>query len=116
MAALKSYVVDETDVEPVRPDGDTASVRTTFDAATGCELLEQRVIDFAPGRSGERGEEDRQEVLYVSSGAGALHLDGGAHGLGGRTGVYIAGAESYAIENPGPEPLRVVSVTAPDTG
>jgi mannose-6-phosphate isomerase-like protein (cupin superfamily) len=116
MAAQKTFVVDETDVEPARAEGDTASVRVTFDAATGCERLEQRVIDFAPGRSGERGEEDRQEVLYVISGAGKLHLDGDVHALEPNTGVFIAAGERYAIDIAGPDPLRVVSVTAPDTG
>jgi mannose-6-phosphate isomerase-like protein (cupin superfamily) len=113
MAALKTFVVDEADVEPVRIDGDTASVRVTFDAATGCERLEQRVIDFAPGRSVERSAEDRQEVLYVVRGAGTLHLDGATYALEPNIGVFIAAGESYAVENAGSDPLRVVSVTAP---
>jgi quercetin dioxygenase-like cupin family protein len=116
MAALKSFVVDETDVQPVRQNGDTASVRLTFDSTTGCERLEQRVIHFAPGRSGDRRVGDRQEVLYVLAGDGILHLDGEAHSLQAKTGVFIAPGETYAVENVGPDALRIVSVTAPDDG
>jgi mannose-6-phosphate isomerase-like protein (cupin superfamily) len=116
MAALKTYVVDQADVEPMRADGDTAAVRVTFDAATGCERLEQRVIDFAPGRSVDRPAEDRQEVLYVVGGTGTLHLGGQAHPLEPNSGVFIAAGETYAVDNRGPGPLRVISVTAPDDG
>jgi mannose-6-phosphate isomerase-like protein (cupin superfamily) len=116
MAALKSFVVDENDVTPARADADTASVRVTFDQATGCERLEQRVIDFAPGRSADRGADARQEVLYVVRGAGTLHLGGQAHALEPRTGVFVAAGETYVIENPGPDSLRLVSVSAPDDG
>jgi mannose-6-phosphate isomerase-like protein (cupin superfamily) len=116
MPALKSYVVDETDVEPVRQQGDTASERVTFDASTGCERLEQRVILFAPGRSEDRTVADRQEVLYVVDGVGKLHLDGEAHALEPNTAVFIAPGETYAVENVGSQELRVVSVTAPDDG
>jgi mannose-6-phosphate isomerase-like protein (cupin superfamily) len=116
MAALKSYVVDETDVAPVRAEGDTASVRVTFDETMGCERLEQRVIEFSEGRSADRQADDRQEVLYVAAGAGTLYLDGEAHALAPNTGVFIAAGETYAVHNPGPDALRIVSVTAPDDG
>jgi mannose-6-phosphate isomerase-like protein (cupin superfamily) len=116
MAALKSFVIDIADVEPVQADGDTASVRRTFDSSTGCERLEQQVIDFAPGRSAKRSLDDRQEVFYVLSGKGSLELDGQSHSLEPLTGVFIAPGESYTIDNSGPDPLQVVSVTAPDDG
>ena len=116
MPALKSFVVDETDVSPIRVDGDTASVRVTFDVTTGCDRLEQRVIEFAQGRSADRQADDRQEVLYVVAGTGTLHLAGQAHPLEPNTGAFIAPGETYAVENPGKEALRMVSVTAPDDG
>jgi mannose-6-phosphate isomerase-like protein (cupin superfamily) len=114
MAAVTSFVVDETDVEPVREVGDTASVRVTFDASNGCERLEQRVLRFAPGRSRERMLQGRQEVLFVVAGKGALDLDGERHALEPETGVFIASRETYAIENPGPGELLAVSVLAPE--
>ena len=116
MAAVTAYVVDEADVEPVREDGDTASVRTTFDATNGCERLEQRVIRFEPGRSRERRSEARDEVLFVVAGRGTLELEGERHELEPNTAAYIASGESYIVDNAGPGELLVVSVTAPQPG
>jgi mannose-6-phosphate isomerase-like protein (cupin superfamily) len=105
------FVVSETAVEEQRSDGDTASVRTTIDASAGCERLVQRVIRFRPGRSRPRRLGDRQEVLFVVSGEGALHLGGEAHRLEPQTGAYVAAGEEYEVE--ATEELVVVSVTAP---
>jgi mannose-6-phosphate isomerase-like protein (cupin superfamily) len=114
MAAVKTFVVDEAEVEAVRDEGDTASVRVTFDASNGCERLEQRVIRFAPGRSREQTLTDKQEVLYVIAGSGQLDLAGETHELEPETGVFIAPGETYAIDNQGPGELRVLSVVAPE--
>jgi mannose-6-phosphate isomerase-like protein (cupin superfamily) len=114
MRVAEGFVIDERDVAGQREDGDTAEVRTTIDASTGCEHLEQRVIRFSPGRSLDRMSEDRQEALYVVSGRGTLIL-GGEHALEPDTAAFIAPGETYAVENPGPEELLVVSVTAPAT-
>ena len=52
---------------------------------------------------------DRQEILYVLSGSGTLHLDGGEHELDPDAGVLLLPGEAYALEGN----LRVVSVIAP---
>jgi mannose-6-phosphate isomerase-like protein (cupin superfamily) len=114
MAAVTSFVVEENDLEPSREDGDTASVRIAFDAANGCERLEQRVIRFGPGRSTDRTLEGQQEVLFVVAGRGQLHLDGGTHPLEPEMAVFIAPGETYAVENTGQEDLHVLSVLAPE--
>jgi mannose-6-phosphate isomerase-like protein (cupin superfamily) len=110
MAAVTAFVVDEADVEPREAEGDTASVRVTFDASNGCERLEQSVIRFAAGRSRERSPGERQEVLYVHAGSGKLLLGGSEHELEPDTGVYIRPGETYSIDNPGPGELLVLSV------
>src|ERR671924_1711460 len=79
MAATTTFVVDEADVEPIRAERDTASIRVTFDASNGCERLEQRVVRFAPGRSQEKTLDGHQEVLFVVAGRGQLEVDGGRH-------------------------------------
>src|SRR5437764_10638456 len=107
------YVVAESAVDERRDDGDTASVRTTIDSSAGCERLVQRVIRFAPGRSRPRRLGDRQEVLFVASGEGAIHVAGETHRLEPLTGVYVAAGEEYEVEAAGPDELVVVSVTAP---
>jgi mannose-6-phosphate isomerase-like protein (cupin superfamily) len=114
MAAVTSYVVEGDDLEPVREDGDTATVRVAFDAANGCERLEQRLIGFEAGRSAERTLAGRQEVLFIVSGRGRLQLEGDMYELEPEMGVYLAPGETYAVENDGPEELRVLSVVAPE--
>jgi mannose-6-phosphate isomerase-like protein (cupin superfamily) len=114
MPAVTSFVVDENDLEPVRDGDDTATIRVAFDAANGCERLQQRVIRFAPGRSAERKLVGQQEVLYIVDGRGRLHLDGRTHELEPSMGVYLAPGETYAVENAGPRDLHVLSVLAPE--
>jgi mannose-6-phosphate isomerase-like protein (cupin superfamily) len=114
MAALQTFVVDEADVEPVRAEGDTASIRVTFDASNGCDRLEQRVVRYAPGRSQEQTLAGCQEVMFVVAGAAELDLGGERYELGPETGVFIAPGETYAVENPGPGELHAVSVRAPE--
>ena len=113
MPAVTCFVVDESDLEAVQDDGDTATVRVAFDAANGCERLEQRVIRFGPGRSADRTLAGQQEVLYIVDGGGRLHIDGCTHELEPNMGVYLAPGETYAVENRGPEDLHVLSVLAP---
>lgn len=108
MTAVSTFVVDEADVDPVRDDGDTASARLTFQA----EHLEQRVIRFAPGRSRDRMQSDRHELLYVVAGSGELELDGERHSLEPGTGAFVAPGETWAIDNPGPNDLLLVAVSA----
>ena len=113
MAASKGFVASEGDVEGRRDSGDTAEVKTVIDAAAGCEHLEQRVIRFAPGRSRERSNEGRQEVLYVASGSGTLRLDDEDYALEPDSGIFVAPGERYTVDNTSNEELVAISVTAP---
>jgi mannose-6-phosphate isomerase-like protein (cupin superfamily) len=108
MAAVSTFVVDEAGVEAVREDGDTASTRVTFET----EPLDQRVIRFAPGRSRDRTADGRHDLLYVVAGRGELDLEGKRHLLEPGTGAFVAPGETYAVENPGPDELLVVLVSA----
>src|SRR5206468_1084140 len=100
----RGYVVDERTVES-RPESGTAQARVTIDGTVGCERLEQRVLRFAPGRSGERTTGERQEVLYVASGSGVLHTNGDGHQLEPDTGAFLVPGDRYEIENAGPDEL-----------
>ncbi len=111
----RGYVVQERDVEARRESG-TAEARVTIDSTCGCERLEQRVIHFDAGLSDERETGDRQEVLYVAAGRGTLHGAGGGHPLEPGSGVFLVPGDRYTVENPGPDRLAVVSVTAPCEG
>ena len=116
MAAVSSFVVDENDLEAVQDDGDTATVFIAFDAANGCERLQQRLIRFGTGRSADRTLAGQQEVLYIVDGRGRLHVDGRTHDLEPNMGVYLAPGETYAVENSDSEDLHVLSVLAPEDG
>jgi mannose-6-phosphate isomerase-like protein (cupin superfamily) len=108
MATTTTFVVDEADIDPLQEDGDTASERLTFEV----EHLLQRVIRFAPGRSRERTADGRHELLYVVTGAGEVELEGQRHSLDPGTAAFVAPGESYSVENPGPDDLVVVAVSA----
>jgi len=105
----RATVVSEHDLDGQRPADDTALEKVTIDAG----LLEQRVLRFASGLSLERGEEERDELLYVVAGAAALVLDGRAYPLEAGTGAYVRAGERYVVQNAGPDELHVVSVTSP---
>jgi mannose-6-phosphate isomerase-like protein (cupin superfamily) len=107
------YVVSERDVPPRREAEDTASTRVTIDASVGCERLEQRVLRFATGRSLPRQLRGAQELLYVASGSGTLRVGDSEHPLEPDTGAFVADGETWAVDNPGPDELVVVSVRAP---
>jgi mannose-6-phosphate isomerase-like protein (cupin superfamily) len=109
----QTFGVAEQDVEPTRRDGDTALEKLVLGPHTGSRHLEQRVVRYAQGRSLPRGGEDRDELLYVVSGSGTLELDGEPHPLEPDSGVYVRAAESYAVENPGPDELVLVSTSVP---
>jgi mannose-6-phosphate isomerase-like protein (cupin superfamily) len=110
---LSSRVIDSAAVVPVRDTGDTAEVRLTFDRSRGCERLVQRVLSFDAGRSRPRSQPGAQEILYVVSGQGTIRVDGREHAVEAESGVFVAGGETYEIDNPGPGPLVAVSVLAP---
>jgi mannose-6-phosphate isomerase-like protein (cupin superfamily) len=109
------YVINADDLE-ARPESGTALTKVTIDRSCGCERLEQRVLRFAPGRSEERQTGDRQELLFVTSGGGALVAAGGTHQLEPDTGAFLVPGDAWAVDNPGPDDLVLVSVTAPCEG
>jgi mannose-6-phosphate isomerase-like protein (cupin superfamily) len=108
---VPGFVTSEEAVEPVGERGDTATERITIDRSAGSERLVQRVIRFAPGRSKPRSLDGAQQVLYVAAGHGTLLVEGREHDLEPDTGAYVAAAEMYEIDNPGPEELLVVAVS-----
>jgi mannose-6-phosphate isomerase-like protein (cupin superfamily) len=110
---MAGFVVSAAAVDAHREAGDTATSRLTIGPHTGSDHLEQRVIRFAPGRSKEHVLDGRQEVVYVVSGRGTLHIEGRAHDLEPDMGAYIAAGERFEVENPGPEELVVVAVSFP---
>src|SRR4051794_1842345 len=112
---MATYVLAEHELDEQQAEGDTASVGRAFDASRGSEILEQQIVRYAPGRSRTVETGDRIAVLYVVSGSGDIRVAGVVHRIEPATGLYIAAGESYEVENPGPDELVVVLVTAPST-
>jgi mannose-6-phosphate isomerase-like protein (cupin superfamily) len=110
---VTTYVLAPDELEPERAAGDTASVHRAFDPSRGSKILEQHIVHYAPGRARPVDSGDRITVLYVVSGTGSIHVGGTAHELEPAAGVYVAAGETYQVENPGPDELLVVAVTAP---
>jgi mannose-6-phosphate isomerase-like protein (cupin superfamily) len=106
-------VVEESDVEGRRAEGDTALEKLVHGPHTGSARLEQRVTRYAPGRSLPREQVDRDELLYTVSGVGTLELEGDRHDLEPDAGAYVRAGETYVIDNPGPDELLIVSSTVP---
>ena len=84
---MATYVLAPHDLEEQRPDADTATVGRAFDASRGSEILEQRIVRYAPGRSRPVETGDRIAVLYVAEGRGEIHVAGTAlHSFNARGG------------------------------
>ena len=111
---MAGYAVQEREVAAVSEPGDTASTRVTVDQAAGAEQLIQRVISFQTGLSVTRTAPGRDEIGYVVSGTGTLHLEGEPHSLESDMGFYVRAGERFQIENDADDDLVVVSVTAPE--
>jgi mannose-6-phosphate isomerase-like protein (cupin superfamily) len=110
---VHNFVVAEEDVEATRREGDTAREKLILGEHNGSQHLEQRVVRYASGRSLPRGDANRDELLYVVTGAGTLELDGEPHPLEPESGVYVRAGETYTIENGGPGELVVVTTSVP---
>jgi mannose-6-phosphate isomerase-like protein (cupin superfamily) len=113
---MTGYVVAEGEVAPAARPGDTASVRVTIGSGSTPARLEQRVERFRRGRSTPRLLGGSQEVLYVASGSGRLHVGGRAYPLEPNLGAYLTAGEEYEVENDSDEELVLICVRAPQEG
>jgi len=77
-------------------------------------VLEQEVIDLAPGDLVARATDRSEEVLFVVSGQGELRLHSKRFALGPETGVNLGPGQEYELHNEGSDPMRAVSVLIPE--
>jgi quercetin dioxygenase-like cupin family protein len=81
----------------VEQSGDGAETHSLFGSARDCSEFEQRVLRFS-GSSGERRDDDRDEVLYVLSGSGSATLGADRADLAPGTAAYVARATAWRID------------------
>ena len=102
---------------------------------TGAQAISLRIMEFAPGLSPGIRNGDCDEILYVLNSVERGHpvrlsersertaegesvpkilIDGWAYDLGPDTGIYIRPHETFAIDNPGPDSLVLVSSRCPE--
>ena len=94
----------EIDAEE-RAGGETATA--LFGAARGCDVFEQRVLRFAAG-GGERCDDERDEVLYVLAGSGAVTVGRELYELEPGTAFFVARGTPWRVEQT--EGLSILSV------
>jgi mannose-6-phosphate isomerase-like protein (cupin superfamily) len=109
---VAGYVVAEHEIAGGAQPEDTATVRVTIGPGSTSRRLEQRVERYRQGRSTPRELEGCQEVLYVVSGRGRLHVGGRVYELEPDLGAYVAAGETYEVQNDSAEELVLVCVRA----
>jgi mannose-6-phosphate isomerase-like protein (cupin superfamily) len=71
-------------------------------------------MEFAPGLSPGLRNQECDEIIYVLQGAGTILIDGWPYPVQPETGVYIRPGAILTVDNPGPEPLVLVSSQCPE--
>ncbi len=82
--------------------------------AVGAAAISLRVLEFAPGLSPGWRNADCDEIIYVQAGRATIFIDGQAYTVAGETGIYLRPGETLTVDNPGPEPLVLVSSQCPE--
>jgi mannose-6-phosphate isomerase-like protein (cupin superfamily) len=103
---------------------------------TGAQAISLRVLEFEPGFSPVIDNEECDEILYVleradlhQTGGGldqevshvgaetqrsTVFIDGWPFEIEEQTGIYLRPGQTFAIDNPGPEPLVMISSQCPE--
>jgi mannose-6-phosphate isomerase-like protein (cupin superfamily) len=112
----------------------TLRVWNRIGRATGAQAISLRVLEFAPGLSPTIQNEDCDEILYMERGPSlerghparlsefsertdplaSIKIDGNQFEIGADTGIYIRPNQTFAIENPGPDSIVIISAQCPD--
>lgn len=99
------------DDQPVHRTGDR-TFRVLVAPGTGCRGVTQFVGDIPPGRAPAHTH-PYDEVVYIVSGEGVVHLGDGERAVATGSCVYLPPGTPHCIENRGPGPLRLLGVFHP---
>ena len=112
----------------------TLSIWNQIGRATGAQAISLRIIEFAPGLSPAIRNGNCDEILYVLEGMERGHpvrlsersertlgessskivIDGRPYDISPDTGIYVRPHETFAIDNPGPDAIVLVSSRCPE--
>jgi len=104
--------------------------------AVGAQAISLRVLELAPGVSPEMCNESCDEILYVldapwerrhpaclnvnnehvgeNEPVATIFIDDRAYEVGPATGIYLRPGQAFSVDNPGPEPLVLISSQCPE--
>jgi mannose-6-phosphate isomerase-like protein (cupin superfamily) len=89
--------------------------------ASGAQAISLRVLEFATGVSPGICNESSDEILYVlgSNEESANHsvtvfIEGRPYEVGPATGIYLQPGQTLTVDNPGAEPLVLISSQCPE--
>ena len=101
--------------------------------ATSAQAISLRVLEFGPGLSPGIRNDECDEILYVldtswkstradcsevsttrGSGWVSVLIDGRPHEVDADTGIYLRPGETFAVDNPGPDSVTLISSQCPD--
>ncbi len=116
-------VSDLHDGEPVARG--TVRIWKQIGRAAGAQAISLRVIEFAPGRSPGIKNEDCDQILFVLGEYDSevsttrsrwlkFSIEDRSYEVGADSGIYIRSGETFAIDNPGPDSVTIVSCQCPD--
>jgi mannose-6-phosphate isomerase-like protein (cupin superfamily) len=100
---------------------------------TGAQAISLRIIEFLPGLSPVILNSDCDEILYVLKSErgterghlvrlsertgevlGRIFINGHPYDLSADTGIYVRPQQTFAIDNPGPDAITLVSSRCPE--
>jgi mannose-6-phosphate isomerase-like protein (cupin superfamily) len=105
--------VHEDDREVIRAGGDR-EFRYLVNTDVGCRTVTQ-FVGWIPTSKAPFHFHTYEECIYILEGHGLLHLDGHADAaeFGPGSSIYLPEEVVHCLENPGPDPIRLLGVFYP---
>lgn len=90
--------------------------------ATGAQAISLSIMEFATGMSPTIRNDDCDEILYVvepelpscADVPRQIFINGNSYDVTAGTGIFLAPGQTFALDNPGPRSVSVVSSRCPD--
>lgn len=111
LRADNKITVHETEESEI-PAGGDRYFKLLIDPRYGCRNLTQ-FMGFIEKSQAPFHTHTYEEVIYILSGEGIVHVGEQSHELTAGACVYLSPGTPHCLENPGAEPLRLLGVFCP---